>query len=140
MSLPRLRRTVAPTPWARRTSANARNAATAVASPSKPAVGLSGMRVTCAPPAPGHPESRRPPAHGGHHPDGADGDRARRDPDVVVEALDRRPGGVAVRERLAHAHEDHVGDALRARVRGTHHLLHDLGGVEMALEARLAGC
>ena len=67
------------------------------------------------------------------------GDAPRREAEVVVEPLDRGPRRVVVGERLAHAHEHDVADALRRRVRGAQHLLDDLAGVEVALEAGLAG-
>ncbi len=72
--------------------------------------------------------------------DGGEGEAAGRQSEVGVDPLDRRPRAVVVGQRLAHAHEDDVGEATRpGRPRGRHHLLDDLAGGELAHEARLAG-
>ena len=81
-------------------------------------------------------------ADAGDHADGGHGDVAGADADVVVEADDGVPAGVVVGERLAHPHEHDVGHppALPGGVPGgPHHLLHDLAGGQVALEAHLAG-
>ena len=62
--------------------------------------------------------------------DGRDREVAGRQAEVVVEALDRGPDPVEVGQRLAHAHEHHVGQppAQRRgpRAAASHHLLDDL--------------
>ena len=86
-----------------------------------------------------------------HEADGGDGDAAGAHAQAgrrrVDEAAYGTDDGLVVGQRLAHAHEDHVGDATRtagdlaARHRaGTgDDLLDDLGGRHVALEAALAG-
>ena len=61
-------------------------------------------------------------------------------PSVVVEPLDRGPHRAVVGQRLAHPHEHHVRHPPgQRRPPGPDHLLDDLAGGEMALEAGLAG-
>ena len=209
MSVPRLRRTVAPTPPWRSRSAKAATFQGGLAGTPYPGVGLRGMRLTCA--AGEKPRSRRarasawagasltPPimaysklsrrpdaarysraaastsaegiaaverdelvaqrvvggverhgqrdgqaflgqaAHSGHDPDRRHRDVAGRDPEVVVETLHGRPGGVVVGQRLPHPHEDDVADPGRAGVLGAGHLLDDLPGGQVPFEAGLPG-
>ena len=53
------------------------------------------------------------PADARDDPDRRDGQVAGRQPEVVVEPLDRRPDPVVVGQRLAHPHEHHVGQPAR---------------------------
>ena len=60
----------------------------------------------------------------------------------VVQRVDRLQDPVEIEERLAHPHEDDVGQALPVRgqaARGVADLVDDLGGLEVAGEAQLAG-
>ena len=60
----------------------------------------------------------------------------------IVERLDRREHPVQVEQRLAHAHEHDVRQALpvgREAARGVTDLVDDLGGLEVAPEPELAG-
>jgi hypothetical protein len=82
---------------------------------------------------------RREPPDAGHHPDGRNGQVTGRQPEVVVQPVERVADRVDVGERLAHAHEHHVRHADLGRVLRTHNLLDDLAAIEMPLEARLAG-
>jgi hypothetical protein len=79
------------------------------------------------------------PVDAGHDTDGRHGEVTAREPGVVVEAGQRFEHRVDVREGLAHAHVDHIRDALFGRVLRAEHLLADLAGVEVAIEAGLAG-
>ncbi len=75
-----------------------------------------------------------------HQPDGRHGEVAGREPEVVVEPVERGDDAVEVRHRLAHPHEDDVREAPGAGLlHRSHDLLDDLAGGELALEARLAG-
>ena len=80
----------------------------------------------------------------GHDPGRRDRDvpRAQAEPARVVERLDRRQHPVEVEQRLAHAHEHDVRQALavgREPARGVADLVDDLGDLEVAPEPELAG-
>ena len=62
--------------------------------------------------------------------------------EVGVHALDGLPCGVVVRERLAHAHEDHVRQTppgVAGSPGRVHHLFDDLAGGELSIETGLTG-
>ena len=68
--------------------------------------------------------------------------RAEPEPPRVVERLDRGQHAVEVEQRLAHAHEHDVRQPLAVRgqpARGVADLVDDLGRLEVAPEAELAG-
>ena len=80
----------------------------------------------------------------GHHAGRRDRDvpRAQPEPAPVVERLDGGQHPVEVEQRLAHAHEHDVGQPLPGRdqpARRDAHLVDDLGHLEVAPEAELAG-
>ena len=76
---------------------------------------------------------------GARHTDGADGDAALSDAQVIVEAADRIKHGGAVEQRFPHAHEHNVGRAAIHGLTHAQHLIDDLVGVEGSLETAFAG-
>ena len=73
------------------------------------------------------------------HTDGADGDAALSDAEVIVEAADRIKHRSAVEQRFPHAHEHDVRGAAIHGLAHAQHLIDDLVGLEGSLQPPFAG-